>query len=343
MGDAGWFGSDCVAWCAVSEPESLYEREDAEQQLGAEDAVAGQDSMEQLLWQVEALQVRVKKQKHLLRKEAAARKSSAPSESPRAAPGAGQKGKASVAAVASPRGVGRGGVASWSGGGLGRTSSGGGLVRRKASDYDISNMVMPVNVGGMFVEQVRHVDIETPMWRVVDDASPGTQRAEESSSEEEIEEEDYRSRHAAMETVEKQQRYMPAQRRSGGDIQTVGKGKLKVVGVGKGGVQMGVEGSSAGLGVASGASPGAMVREGDSVPKRQRSSRNSGRRAGVSIGSVPAAPGGSVESMVVKWEAVKRVERDPDTGADGELSGLDSRDVGGGWAEDRLGVDRMDG
>lgn len=43
---------------------------------------------------------------------------------------------------------------------------------------------MPVNVGGTFVEQVRHVDIETPLWRIVEDANPAVQLSEESSSDE---------------------------------------------------------------------------------------------------------------------------------------------------------------
>jgi len=162
-----------------------------EQQQAADNAFVGHDSLEQLLWQVEALQVRVKKQKHVLRREAAVRKNTTTTPkagvsnlSPRVLPSIPQRGSSSAQALASPRAVPRGGPPSSSSGSLGRTSSGSGLARRRASDYDINNMVMPVNVGATFVEQVRHVDIETPLWRIVGDANPAAQVSEEASSDE---------------------------------------------------------------------------------------------------------------------------------------------------------------
>ena len=160
-----------------------------EQQAAAGAAFVGQDSMEQLLWQVEALQVRVKKQKHILKKEAAVRKSSAAVSkaglsnlSTRILP-PNQRGNSSLQVLPSPKAVPRVGPPS-SSASLGRTSSGSGLGRRKASDYDINNMVMPVNVGATFVEHVRHVDIETPLWRLVEDGNPAVLRSEEPSSDE---------------------------------------------------------------------------------------------------------------------------------------------------------------
>ena len=176
--------------CTVAEPEFTFEKEYVEQQAAAGAAFMDQDSMEQLLWQVEALQVRVKKQKHILKKEAAVRKSSA------AVPKAGlsnlssrtlpptQRGNLSAQVFPFPKAVPRVGPPSSASGSLGRTSSGSGLARRRASDFDINNMVMPVNVGATFVELVRHVDIETPLWRLVEDANPAVLRSEASSSDE---------------------------------------------------------------------------------------------------------------------------------------------------------------
>nr|XP_024402202.1 uncharacterized protein LOC112295188 isoform X4 [Physcomitrium patens]XP_024402203.1 uncharacterized protein LOC112295188 isoform X4 [Physcomitrium patens] len=293
----------------VSEPESTYEREDVELQPGAENAFEGQDSMEQLLWQVEALQVRVRKQKHLLRKEAAARKNisvgckdgSALSLSPHALPQSPQKGNASTQALPCPKGVTRAGPLSSSSGSLGRSGSGAGLARRKTADYDISNMVMPANVGTTFVEQIRHVDIETPLWRVAEDANPAVQHLEASSSDEETEDEHYQSRHSVMETLEKLQRYMPRPKKSVGDIHTVGKGKLKV-GSGKSAVQMGGKGSSAGSALPSGPS-GTLARSADNIPKRQRSNRSVVRRPLASLANASAAQTKSTEGM--KSEPVK--------------------------------------
>jgi hypothetical protein len=162
------------------------EKEYAEEQAAA-GAFLGQYSMEQFLWQIEALQVRVKKQQHILKKEAAARKSSGAVSkaglsnlSPRTVP-PNQRGNSSALVLPSPKAAPRVGPPS-SGASSGRASSGSGLARRRASEYDINNMVMPGNVGGTYVEHVRHVDIETPLWRLVEDADPAVLRSEESSS-----------------------------------------------------------------------------------------------------------------------------------------------------------------
>lgn len=74
-----------------------------------------------------------------------------------------------------------------------------------------------------------------------------------------------------MEALERQQRYMPPPKRSAGDIHTVGKGKLKV-GIGKSAVQM------AGKALPSAPAP-IVAHSADNVPKRQRSNRNTARRA----------------------------------------------------------------
>ena len=39
------------------------------------------------------------------------------------------------------------------------------IVRRKNSDFDINNVIMPDNVMANYVEPARHAFIETPHWR----------------------------------------------------------------------------------------------------------------------------------------------------------------------------------
>lgn len=112
------------------------------QQPAADSVMVEEDSLELLLWQIEALQARVHKLQNTLRKGAGLRR-------------------------ASTQAVPRGGTPSSSSAG-GR--SGSGSARRRTSDYDINDMVMPVNVGSSTVQEVRHLNIETPGWR---DATQG--------------------------------------------------------------------------------------------------------------------------------------------------------------------------
>lgn len=157
-----------------------------EQQRAADNALVGQDSMELLLWQIEALQARVKKLNHILRKEAGLRRSNSVSNSgvshlsPRALQNAPQRGTSSTQALPSQKAVPRGGTPS-SSAGVGRTSSG--FARRKSSDYDINNIVMPVNVGSNYVQDIRHLDIDTPRWRLKEDSMQGNAGQESSSDE----------------------------------------------------------------------------------------------------------------------------------------------------------------
>jgi hypothetical protein len=164
--------------CTVAEPEFTFEKEYVEQQAAAGAAFMDQDSMEQLLWQVEALQVRA-----VRKSSAAVPKAGLSNLSSRTLPPT-QRGNLSAQVFPFPKAVPRVGPPSSASGSLGRTSSGSGLARRRASDFDINNMVMPVNVGATFVELVRHVDIETPLWRLVEDANPAVLRSEASSSDE---------------------------------------------------------------------------------------------------------------------------------------------------------------
>lgn len=61
---------------------------------------------------------------------------------------------------------------------------GSGLLRRKSSDYDINNMVMPVSVGAKYVEHIKHADISTPNWRLIDNTPAADQSMGGTSSDE---------------------------------------------------------------------------------------------------------------------------------------------------------------
>jgi hypothetical protein len=184
--------SNFVVFCVADEPEGTFERVHVEQQPIAGNVLVRQSSMESILFTVEALQARVRRMDHILRKDAAASrnidsKTKMPNLSPRALPHANQRGTSSAKEIhrpytlstPSPKAISRGGTPSSGSAGAGRTGSG--LARRKTSDYDINNMVMPQGAGTTHVEQVRHVDIETPQWRLIENAE---QPGPESSSDE---------------------------------------------------------------------------------------------------------------------------------------------------------------
>ena len=145
----------------VQEPETTLKEDDAKEHSAAAHASVEGEQMEQVLWQVEALQARLVKVKRQLRKGAPPPRDKAvlSNLSPR---GPNQGAKAGFTAPGVPSKVSPRGVAP--------TAPAGGLargVRRRSSDYDINNVVMPGSMGAKYVEQIRHVDIETPQWRSV--------------------------------------------------------------------------------------------------------------------------------------------------------------------------------
>lgn len=165
-----------------------------QQQPGGRNTLVRENSLESILFQVEELQARVKRAIHILRRSAASRKYLAssigtPNLFPRALPPANQRRTLSPQEVhrvgtlstPPPKALSRGGPMSSSGAGSGRTGSG--HARRKAADYDINNMITPQGLGTphTFVEQARHADIETPQWRLIENAE---QPDQESSSDE---------------------------------------------------------------------------------------------------------------------------------------------------------------
>eukprot|EP00850_Spirogloea_muscicola_P014742 SM000108S14186 [mRNA] locus=s108:130742:133944:+ [translate_table: standard] len=83
-----------------------------------------------------------------------------------------------------------------------------GSLRRRASDYDINNIVMPASTAVTFIEQVRHEFIETPLWRQhsSDGATCLRSKPEEEriSSDEDTDDEVYAHRHAPYEAKERQ-------------------------------------------------------------------------------------------------------------------------------------------
>lgn len=168
--------------------------EERERSLAGETGAGGQDSMEQLLWKVDLLQKRVGILKECLLMGSPADKGLL---EPCHVFGGPQRFPASLAqgtsAVLTPSPKPSGSSSSY--------------CRRRAADYDIDNIVMPVNVGAKFVEIVKPAHIETPLWRIADEScAPGEQ---ESSSEEATDDETFAKRHAYMEITERQQRNLP--------------------------------------------------------------------------------------------------------------------------------------
>ncbi|KAH7301285.1 hypothetical protein KP509_23G018800 [Ceratopteris richardii] len=83
---------------------------------------------------------------------------------------------------------------------------GGMLSRRRNSDFDINDFIMPGSVMMNFVEPVRYEFIETPRWRL---KSESAVEFEEESSEEDTDDEVYLAQHEQMQAIERQQQYGP--------------------------------------------------------------------------------------------------------------------------------------
>ncbi|GLJ36541.1 hypothetical protein SUGI_0734300 [Cryptomeria japonica] len=83
------------------------------------------------------------------------------------------------------------------------------LARRRISEFDINNVVMPGNSMAVYVEPARHGFIETPHWRFVGDSMKLDQNTED-TSEEATDDEVYIERHRCMEMKEKYIRSAPS-------------------------------------------------------------------------------------------------------------------------------------
>eukprot|EP01018_Ginkgo_biloba_P022492 Gb_36076 [translate_table: standard] len=118
-------------------------------------------------------------------------------------------------------------------GGGSKLQSGSSLSRRRVSDYNINNVLMPGNTVATYVEPARHRFIETPKWRLVEKCTILNQMGREDSSEEATDEEVYTKRHTDMELKEKHRREFPCPgKKVTGSERSIGKGIPKT------GVQM---------------------------------------------------------------------------------------------------------
>lgn len=154
----------------------MLKEDDAKEHSAAAHASVEGEQMEEVLWQVEALQARLVKVKRQLRKGAPRDKAVLPNLSPR---GPNQGAKAGFTAPGVPSKV--------SPRGIPPTAPAGGLargVRRRSSDYDINNVVMPGSMGAKYVGKIRHVDIETPQWRSVGEGHLAQPSHDQDSSDE---------------------------------------------------------------------------------------------------------------------------------------------------------------
>ncbi|XP_024532741.1 uncharacterized protein LOC9640435 isoform X1 [Selaginella moellendorffii] len=162
---------------------------------------ANEDSVENIMLKVETLQARVVRLRNQLRGSMSHK---LPGQVARAGGGGGGAARAPAAKAAA---VSRLTKAAPSGHPVSPAAvKGGQAARRRASDYDINNVVMPVSVGAKYVQHVRHANIETPQWRL---AEKSEMCEEDNSDDEDTDDETYKSRHAPLEAQERLHRYGP--------------------------------------------------------------------------------------------------------------------------------------
>lgn len=94
-------------------------------------------------------------------------------------------------------------------GGGSKVQPGSSLSRRRISEFDINNIIMPGNTMAAYVEPVRHAFIEVPRWHLVDETITLDKQGRKDSSEELTDDEVYTKRHKAMEIKEKHFRGFP--------------------------------------------------------------------------------------------------------------------------------------
>ncbi|MCO5575054.1 hypothetical protein L7F22_028851 [Adiantum nelumboides] len=153
---------------------------DFELETGYEDnIVLEEDSVEHYLWQIEGLQMQISDMKTRLIKSPLTLESASNLTSDLAA----SQNRPSIR-------------------GQGGTSA----LRRRKSDFDINNVIMPDLLMANYVQPARHAFIETPHWRVVVESAA---QAEVMSSEEDTDDEVYQARHAHMQAQERQHQYSP--------------------------------------------------------------------------------------------------------------------------------------
>lgn len=119
--------------------------------------------MEQYLWHIEALQLHVCRLKNLLtRGTVIQRSATGPQARDVASPGGVYD---THPLMHSPGRLGGRSVLS------GKAQGGKSIGRRRVSDFDINNVIMPDTVMVNYIEPARHAFIETPNWRILGDVS----------------------------------------------------------------------------------------------------------------------------------------------------------------------------
>ncbi|KAK3250246.1 hypothetical protein CYMTET_40369 [Cymbomonas tetramitiformis] len=188
----------------------------------------------------------------------------------------------------------------------GLTSASGprGRKRDKHEDdqFNINNIVTPVNMGHRSVERVHHVNIQTPTVRDLASEAPTPIPApsgiSEDSSDEDTSDEAYLTRHEPMETAEKQRNlpFLPASAREGSGSGT-GRRRGRPAGSGKG----------RGRGRPPGSGAGALT--------SKVKSKQGGAQAAPLLGSAPGREKDEegVSGKDVDMEVVEEEEEEADT------------------------------
>lgn len=175
-------------------------------QLGQAGATS-ENSVELMLWKIENLQSRITKMKNRLNKLACGKLGKIFTK--RLAPNSLSTGppKGAVQATVGPSSH-QSRIHMCVGGGS-KVQSGSSLSRRRISEFDINNIIMPGNTMATYVEPLRHAFIEIPRWNLVDETITLDKSGRKNSSEEATDDEVYTKRHKDMEIKEKHLRGFP--------------------------------------------------------------------------------------------------------------------------------------
>lgn len=185
---------------------SMLDESDFDGQLG-QAGTRSENSVELMLWKIENLQSRITKMKNRFNKLANRKsgmiftKSIAHSSLSTGSP------KGAVQATVGPSSC-QSRIHMCIGGGS-KVKSGSSLSRRRISEFDINNIIVPGNTMATYVEPVRHAFIEIPRWRLVDETITLDEQGRKDSSEEVTDDEVYTERHKDMEIKEKHLRGFP--------------------------------------------------------------------------------------------------------------------------------------
>ncbi|CAM6038063.1 unnamed protein product [Sphagnum compactum] len=194
-------------------PETMPEEENPVEQPVVVHGVVELESMEQLLWQIEALQARVEKAKRQLNRGLIPKQNSLI-----VSPNSVMPNLSSQGAQVTPQTLSMPASSPFrvpitdtsvvnpvlSDSNLASASSGNELVHKRPSDYNGDNTTMSTNVGLKYDEQIQHVHIKTPQGQIMEDVDL-VEQTQIISSEEGTDDAHFHSRHAITEVKEHQQ------------------------------------------------------------------------------------------------------------------------------------------